>query len=286
MSATSGPPTANALAADSVVEIAPGVTMPVIGYGVFQIPADATERAVVDAIESGYRHIDTASIYGNEAAVGAGIRASGIDRSELFVTTKLWNDDQGAASAAAALDASLTRLGLDYVDLYLIHWPAPARGRYVETWQAFVGAREAGRTRAIGVSNFNRDHIETLADVTGVVPSVNQIELHPYLQQPELLGWLHERGIAPTAWSPLAKAETLADPEILDLAQRYGRTPAQIVLRWHLQRDTVVIPKSIAPSRMRTNRELFDFELGPADIAILDTLDRGYRTGPDPVEFN
>lgn len=272
--------------ADSTVEIAPGVAMPVVGYGVFQISPADTERAVAEAIEAGYRHIDTAAIYGNEAAVGAGIRASGIDRSELFITTKLWNDDHGQASAHDALDASLARLGLDAVDLYLIHWPTPARGRYVETWRALIEARDGGRARAIGVSNFTRDHIEALVRDSGVKPSVNQIELHPYLTQSELLAWLHSEDIVPTAWSPLAKAETLSDPVVAEIADRLGRSAAQVVLRWHLQRDTVVIPKSVTPVRMRDNRELFDFELTADDVRRLDALDRGYRTGPDPEEFN
>lgn len=276
----------NPPAAVPTVRIASEVEMPVVGYGVFQIPPEDTERAVASAIEVGYRHIDTAAVYGNEEAVGAGIRASGIDRSRLFVTTKLWNDAHGRESARNALEESLRRLGLDYVDLYLIHWPTPARARYSETWAALIEAKNAGATRSIGVSNFNHGHIETLVRDTGVRPSVNQIELHPYLAQVELLRWMHRAEIITTAWSPLAKAEVLADPLVQALAARYERTPAQVVLRWHLQRGSVVIPKSVTAVRMRSNLEVFDFELAGDDVIALEALDRGYRTGPNPEEFN
>jgi 2,5-diketo-D-gluconate reductase A len=259
-----------------------GVRIPQIGFGVFRIPEDETVPAVLTAIEAGYRGIDTASLYGNETAVGRAVAASGLPREQLFVTTKLWNDDQGYRPAPRAFDASLRRLGLDYVDLYLIHWPVPAKGAYLDTWKAFEEIAASGRARAIGVSNFQPWHLRPLLDRGGVVPAVNQVELHPAFQQEEVRAFDRAHGIVTEAWSPLARGQFLADPVITGLARRYGRTPAQIVLRWHVELGNVVIPKSVTPSRIRENIEIFDFTLSADDLAAVRALDRGARTGPDP----
>jgi diketogulonate reductase-like aldo/keto reductase len=262
-----------------------GVEMPQLGFGVFQVPDAETTAAVATALEAGYRSIDTAAAYGNEGSVGRAIAESGLPREELFVTTKLWNADQGYESTLRAFDNSLDLLGLDYLDLYLIHWPVPARERYVETWQAFEKLYADGRVRAIGVSNFQPAHLEKLGGE--VVPAVNQVELHPYLVNEEVRRYDAEHGIATEAWSPLAKGgDLLADPVVTALAREHGRTPAQLVLRWHLQLGNVVIPKSVTPSRIRENLAVFDFELTPDEVAQLSTLDRGERTGPDPDSFD
>jgi 2,5-diketo-D-gluconate reductase A len=260
-----------------------GVPMPQLGFGVFQVPNDDTAAAVTEALRAGYRSIDTAKAYGNEAGVGDTIRESGIPRDDLFVTTKLWNDDQGYDEALRAYDTSTRALGLDHVDLYLIHWPAPSADRYVETWRALEKLLADGRVRAIGVSNFQPAHLRRLFDETGTVPAVNQIELHPYLQQAELRELHAAQGIVTEAWSPLAKGgELLAEPVVTELAERHGRTPAQVVLRWHLTLGNVVIPKSVTPSRIRENLDVFGFDLSEEDLAALGTLERGHRTGPDP----
>jgi 2,5-diketo-D-gluconate reductase A len=260
------------------------VTIPQLGFGVFQVPADETERAVALALEAGYRHIDTAAIYRNEAGVGKALAASGLARDEVFVTTKLWNDRQGRAPQAFA--ESLERLGLDHVDLYLIHWPAAGADRYVDAWKALLELQESGRTRAIGVSNFQVPHLRRIIAETGVSPSINQIELHPYLQQEELRAFGAEHQIVTEAWSPLAQGgELLADPVITGIAEAAGRTPAQVVLRWHIQLGNVVIPKSVTPARIRENLALFDFELSAADLDAIRGLDRGERIGPDPDVF-
>ena len=260
-----------------------GVEMPQLGFGVWQVPDDEAETAVATAIESGYRSIDTAAIYQNEVGTGKAIAASGVAREELFVTTKLWNSDQGYDPALRALDTSLRKLGLDYVDLYLIHWPQPARDAYPETWRAFERIAADGRARAIGVSNFQPAHLDRLIDGSGVVPAVNQIELHPRLPQAELRGQHARHGIATEAWSPLGQGKGLLDnPLIARIAARHGRTPAQVVLRWHLQLGNVVIPKSVTPSRIRENIDVFDFELAAADMAELAGLDDGTRLGPHP----
>jgi 2,5-diketo-D-gluconate reductase A len=263
-----------------------GVEIPQVGFGVFLVPPPETKAAVISALEAGYRHIDTARIYGNETAVGEAIRASGIAREELFVTTKCWNDDQGFARAQAAFEASLDRLGLDYLDLYLIHWPVPDRKAYVETWQALEKLYVDGRVRAIGVSNFQPHHLRRLFDETDTVPAINQIELHPYLAQSELRSFHAEHGIATEAWSPIAQGgDLLRDPTVATLADKYGVTPAQVVLRWHLELGNVIIPKSVRPQRMAENIDLFGFELAEDDTAALTALDRGGRIGDDPDEF-
>ncbi len=263
-----------------------GVAMPQLGFGVFQVPDDETTAAVTSALEAGYRSIDTAAVYGNEAGVGRALASSGIAREDLFVTTKLWNEDQGYDATLAAFDASLAKLGLDHVDLYLIHWPAPARDRYLDTWRAFEKLLADGRIRAIGVSNFQPAHLRRLLDASGIVPAVNQVELHPGLQQSELRAFHAEHGIATEAWSPLAQGALLKDEAITAIAERHGKSPAQVVLRWHLQIGNVVIPKSVTPARIRENLDVFDFVLTDADIDAITALDQGLRTGPDPDTFN
>ena len=264
-----------------------GISMPQLGFGVFQVPNTETEQAVTTALEAGYRSIDTAAAYGNEEGVAAAIAKSGIPRDELFITTKLWNDAHGYDNALRACDESMRKLGLDQLDLYLIHWPAPKRDLYVETWRAFEKLLADGRVKAIGVSNFQPAHLRRLTDETGTVPAVNQIELHPYLTQAELRDVHARHDIATEAWSPLAKGgDLLSEPLLTGLADKYGRTPAQVVLRWHLQLGNVVIPKSVTPSRVAENLAVFDFELAEDDMASLSGLDRGLRTGPDPDAFN
>jgi diketogulonate reductase-like aldo/keto reductase len=260
-----------------------GVQIPQVGFGVFLVPEEETKAAVLAALEVGYRHIDTARLYFNEAAVGAAISESGIPRDEIFVTTKLWNSDQGQQKALAAFEASMQRLGLDYLDLYLIHWPVPAHDLYVETWRVLEKLYADGRVRAIGVSNFQPAHLRRLFDETEVVPAINQVELHPYLQQEELRNFHAEHGIVTEAWSPIAKGGTLLeDPTITGLADKYGVMPAQVVLRWHVEIGNVIIPKSVRPERMASNLDLFSFELAADDVTAIGELDRGERLGDDP----
>ncbi|MFD9892650.1 aldo/keto reductase [Amycolatopsis sp. NPDC059027] len=269
------------------VKLNNGVEMPQLGFGVFQVPDAETTAAVKAALDAGYRSIDTAAIYGNEAGVGQAITESGIARDELFITTKLWNADQGYDTTLKAFDESLAKLGLDRLDLYLIHWPTPERDRYLDTWKAFERLYADGRVRAIGVSNFQPAHLERLIDASAVVPAVNQIELHPYLQQARLREFDAKHGIATEAWSPLAKGgDLLGESAVQALAQKYQRTPAQIVLRWHLHLGNIVIPKSVTPSRIAENFDLFGFTLADEDVAELSTLERGLRTGPDPDTMN
>ncbi|MEV6265057.1 aldo/keto reductase [Streptomyces sp. NPDC051784] len=263
-----------------------GVTIPQLGFGVFQVPDDETAAAVTSALDAGYRSIDTAAVYGNEAGVGRALASSGLPREELFVTTKLWNADQGYDAALRAFDASLAKLGLDHVDLYLIHWPTPARDLYTETWRALEKLLADGRIRAAGVSNFQPAHLRRLSEESSLVPAVNQVELHPGLQQSELRAVHAESGIATEAWSPLAQGALLGDEVLTSIAARHGRTPAQVVLRWHLQLGNVVIPKSVTPERIRQNIDVFGFELTAADMDAIAGLDRGMRTGPDPDTLN
>ncbi|WP_068158210.1 aldo/keto reductase [Rhodococcus phenolicus] len=263
-----------------------GVEIPQLGFGVFQVPDDATSDAVTAALRAGYRSIDTAAIYGNEAGVGRALAASEVPREELFVTTKVWNADQGYDATLRAFDAGLAKLGLDYLDLYLIHWPTPARDLYLDSWRALEHLAREGRIRAAGVSNFQPHHLERLLDNSELVPAVNQIELHPGLQQSELRAFHSEHDIATEAWSPLAQGAVLDDPAIAAIAQRIGRSPAQVVLRWHLQLGNIVIPKSVTPARIRENRDIFDFELTDTDMATIAASDRKLRTGPDPDRFN
>ncbi|MFH9740543.1 aldo/keto reductase [Streptomyces roseolus] len=268
------------------VKLNNGVEIPQLGFGVFQVPDDATAAAVTAALDAGYRSIDTAAVYGNEAGVGRALAASGIAREELFVTTKLWNADQGYDATLRAFDAGLATLGLDYVDLYLIHWPAPARDLYRDSWRALERLAEEGRIRAAGVSNFQPGHLRRLLDGATLTPVVNQIELHPALQQSELRAFHGEHGIATEAWSPLAQGAVLDDPAIASIAAAHGKSPAQVVIRWHLQLGNVVIPKSVTPARIRANIDVFDFVLTDEEMAAIAGLDRGLRTGPHPDELN
>lgn len=264
-----------------------GHAIPQFGLGVFLTPPAETAAAVATALELGYRHIDTAAIYHNEDGVGEAVRASGLARGSLFLTTKLWNADQGHDSALAALDASLARLGTDYVDLYLIHWPCPAQDRFVETWQALIEARAQGKARSIGVSNFRIEDLERLIQATSVVPAVNQIELHPRLQQGELRAWHAAHGIVTESWSPLARGnDLLGEPLLAAIAARHGKTVAQVILRWHIQLGLVVFPKSVHAGRLAENLDIFDFALSAEDMAAIATLDAGARIGPDPATFD
>lgn len=264
-----------------------GVEMPQLGFGVWQVPDDEAEQAVATALESGYRSIDTAAIYGNEEGTGKAIAASGIPREELFVTTKLWNSDQGYDSTLRAFDTSLEKLGLDYLDLYLIHWPLPTRGKYIDTYKAFEKLYSDGRIKAIGVSNFYPEYLEELIEATSVIPAVNQIELHPHLQQHAVREYHAQQGIATEAWSPLGSGKGLLEvPAIVAIAQKHNRTPAQIVLRWHIQLGNVVIPKSVTPSRIKENIDVFDFSLDTEDVAAISALNEDRRLGPDPATFD
>jgi diketogulonate reductase-like aldo/keto reductase len=261
------------------------VEIPQLGFGVFQVPPGDTAEITTRALQAGYRHIDTAAAYRNEAGVGQAFRASGLHRSEVFITTKCWNDDHGHEQATRALTASLDRLGLEYVDLYLIHWPVPARDRFLDTWKAFVELQSRGLARAIGTSNFQPPHLERLIAETGVTPAVNQVELHPRFQQVGLRREHAELGVVTEAWSPLAQGRVLEDPAIVRIAEAHEKTPGQVVLRWHLQLGNVVIPKSVTPARIEQNFDVFDFRLGDEDMAAIDALDAGERIGPDPDTF-
>ena len=261
-----------------------GNTIPQLGLGVFQTPPDLTASVVKIALATGYRHVDTAAIYVNEAGVGEGLRTSELVREDVFVTTKLWNADQGFDGALKAFDHSAKRLGLDYLDLYLIHWPSPRRDLYVQSWRALARLKEEGRVRSIGVSNFSADHLKRLIDETGVTPVLNQIELHPHFQQRALIERHKQLGIATESWSPLGQGKALADPVIGAIAARHGRTPAQVIIRWHLDSGLIVIPKSVTPKRIVENFDVFGFTLSAADMDAIAKLDSPEgRIGPDPA---
>ena len=263
------------------------IEIPQLGFGVWQVPEDEVVSAVSTAIDTGYRSIDTARIYGNEEGVGQAIARAEVSRDELFITTKVWNDDQGFDSTLAAFDASMKRLGLDTLDLYLIHWPTPEKDTYVDTWKALLRLREEGRVRAVGVCNFEVEHLRRLEDETGEFPAINQIELHPYLQQEELRAFHAANGILTEAWSPLASGgDVLKDEKVAAIAAKHGVTPAQAILRWHLDLGNVVIPKSVTPSRIAENFDIFGFALDDDDLAAIATLEEEHRTGPHPNEFN
>ncbi|QEV55617.1 aldo/keto reductase [Streptomyces platensis] len=264
-----------------------GVAMPQLGYGVWQVEDEQAATAVGQALDAGYRSIDTAMIYGNEEGTGRALAASGVARDELFVTTKLWNADQGHDATLRAFDTSLAKLGLEYVDLYLIHWPLPARDTYIETYRALEEIYADGRAKAIGVSNFLPEHLERLMGETSIVPAVNQIELHPQFPQAASRAFHARHNIVTEAWSPIGQGRgLLEDPTLVKLAAKHGKSPAQVVLRWHVQLGNVAIPKSVTPSRIAENIDIFDFELDDADLTALAGLDTGTRLGPDPAAFD
>jgi 2,5-diketo-D-gluconate reductase A len=263
-----------------------GNSIPQVGLGVWQTPPEDTERAAATALDAGYRHIDTAAAYGNEREVGHAVDKSGLAREDVYLVTKLWNADQGYDSTLTAFDASLDRLGVDYLDLYLIHWPMPAKNAFVDTFKAFAYLRDQGRVRSIGVSNFEPEHLGILVDATGIVPAVNQVELHPLLQQQELREVHAQLGIATEAWSPLGQGSLLSNPTVTAIAETHGKTPAQVLIRWHIQLGNIVIPKSVTPERIVSNFDVFDFELSEQDMASISSLGDGTRLGPDPRTFN
>ena len=265
-----------------------GRTIPQFGFGVFQIPPADTAEAVSRALAAGYRHIDTAEMYGNEAGVGAAIAESGLDRAEVFVTSKLNNGFHRPDDARRAFAGSLDALGFGYLDLFLIHWPLPTRygGDYVSTWQALEEFYRDGRARSIGVSNFQPHHLRRLHNECEITPAVNQIEIHPYLTQDDVRAFCAEHQIAVEAWSPLAQGLVLDDPTIIEIAKRAGKTPAQVVLRWHVERGDIVFPKSVTPARIRENIDIFDFELSGEDVEAISALNKNHRTGPDPDKFD
>jgi 2,5-diketo-D-gluconate reductase A len=263
-----------------------GAVMPQLGFGVWQVPDEQAQPAVETALAVGYRSIDTAKLYHNEEGVGRAVRASGVPRAELFVTTKLWNDEHDYDRALRAFDASLDRLGMDYVDLYLIHWPVPRQDKYRDAWKALEKVYADGRARAIGVSNFTVANLTRLMESSSVVPAVNQVELHPRLAQEELRRFHAEHGIATEAWSPLGQGQLIGDPAVAQVAAAHGRTPAQVILRWHLQLGVIAIPKSVTPSRIRENFDVFGFELTDEEMRVVGALDSRGRIGPDPDRMN
>lgn len=263
-----------------------GRTIPQIGLGVWQVPDDVATDACLTALECGYRHIDTAALYYNEEGVGRAIAACGIPRSDLFITTKVWNTDQGYDATMRAFDASVAKLGLDYVDLYLIHWPTPGRDLYADTWRALVDLHSDGRAASIGVSNFHEPHIRRIVAETGVVPAINQVELHPWLPQRAVRAVDAEFGILTEGWSPLGSGRLIADPTLQAIADRHGVSTAQVMIRWQVQLGNVVLPKSVTAERIRSNIDVFGFSLDADDLAQIDSLASGQRTGPDPDVFN
>lgn len=268
------------------VPLRDGTSIPQIGFGVWQVPADVVTDATLAAFESGYRHVDTAAVYQNEEGVGEAIRRSGLARDEIYVTTKCWNADQGYDEAMRAFDTSMGKLGIDEVDLYLIHWQCLEVGKYLDTWRALIAIQESGRARSIGVSNFHEPALRRIIDETGVVPVLNQIELHPWLPQTGMREVDASLGIVTESWSPLASGELLGDPVLAAIGAKHGKSPAQVMIRWHLQLGLVVLPKSVTPARIRENIDVFDFTLDADDLAQIASLESGRRTGPNPDEFN
>lgn len=262
-----------------------GQKIPQLGLGVYKLGTDVAADLIRNAIETGYRRIDTAAFYGNEVEIGEGVRTCGLPREEVYVTTKIWNDDQGFDRTLEAIDESLERLNLDYIDMLLIHWPKPQQDLFVETWAAFEQAVAAGKIRGIGVSNFQPNHLEKLLAAGGTVPALNQVELHPGLQQNEVRAFNASHGIATEAWSPLARGRFNEDPVIVEISKKHGKTPTQVVVRWHIDLGNLVIPKTATASRLAENIDVFDFELDADDMAAIAGLDSGLRTGPDPDEF-
>lgn len=262
-----------------------GHRMPQVGFGLWQVPQEETPRVVAEALQLGYRLVDGAAIYGNERGLGEGLRRSGLPRDQLFVTTKVWNDRQGYDTTLTAVENSLGRLGLDWLDLCLIHWPVPSRNLFVDTWRALIRLRDEGRVRSIGVSNFRAEDLDRLVSETGVIPALNQVELHPRLQQAHLREKHEDLGIVTQSWTPLGRGRSFDDPCIASIARRLGQSPAQVILRWHLQLGCSVIPRSIHKERLAENLDLFDFALTAEDMADIARLDTGERTGPDPSTF-
>ena len=271
---------------DAVLTLNDGKRIPQLGFGVWRLENEEAPAIVGAALEAGYRSIDTAAVYGNEAGVGRAIAASGLPREEVFVATKVWNDRHGYDETLRACEDSLARLGLDHVDLYLVHWPVPQRGAYLDTWRALMRLREDGRARSIGVSNVTIEHLERVIDATGSTPAINQVELHPRFQQDALRAFHAEAGIVTEAWAPLGRGGVLDDPAIRAIAEKHGRTPAQVVLRWQLDIGNVAIPKSATPARIRENRDVAGFALDADDLARIEALDDpAGRMGPDPETF-
>lgn len=275
-------------ASTPTVSLNDGVSIPQLGFGVFKVDPDETERIVLDALEIGYRHIDTAAIYGNEAGVGRAIAASGIPRDELFITTKLWNSDQGTQSAFDAMDLSLEKLGLEHVDLYLIHWPTPKRDLYLESWLALEQLKEQGKTRSIGVSNFQNPHLDRVIAGSSTVPAINQIELHPAFQQRDVTTHNRLLGVHIEAWGPLGQGKypLLEEEALVNAGNAHGKSPAQVAIRWHLQHERIIFPKSNSRERIAENFQVFDFELSTAEMAAIDSLDAGNRVGANPDDVN
>ncbi|WP_413583492.1 aldo/keto reductase [Bdellovibrio sp. HCB288] len=272
------------MAFNSVVKLKDGISMPQLGFGVWQVSDDGAEAAVMEAFKVGYRSIDTAAIYRNENGVGRAIKNSGLARNEMFITTKLWNEDQGYDKAMKAVDSSLKKLGLEQVDLYLVHWPSPNRGLYMETWKAMVEIKKQGKAKSIGVSNFMPEHLTRIIDATGEVPVLNQIELHPKFQQKELRAFHANHGIRTECWSPLGQGQILEDAQIKEIAGKHGKSAAQVIIRWHLQNDFIVIPKSVTPSRIKQNFDVADFTLSSDEMAIIEKMDsKAGRIGPNPM---
>ncbi len=269
------------------IKLNSGATIPQLGFGVFQIDPQDTAATVRTALEIGYRHIDTAQMYGNEAEVGEAIATSGVPRDELFVTTKCNNSNHGYDDSQRALDESLSKLRLDHVDLYLIHWPLPGKDLYVQTWKGLEQAAKDGKARSVGVSNFQSHHLDRLAQETDTVPAVNQIELHPHLQQPEMREYDQRHGIATEAWSPIGQGKGVIDEDrIVAIAKAHGKTPAQVTLRWHVQLGNIIFPKSVTDYRIRENFDIFDFEITDEEMSAIGALDQGKRLGPDPDQFD
>jgi 2,5-diketo-D-gluconate reductase A len=262
-----------------------GQQIPQLGLGVYKLGTDIAEGLIAKAIETGYRRIDTAAFYGNEAEIGAGVRSAGIPREDIFVTTKIWNDDQGFDRALEAIDESLARLDIDYIDMLLVHWPKPQQNLFIETWAAFEKAMQFGKIHGIGVSNFQPAHLEALLAAGGTVPALNQIELHPGFQQATVRKFNHAHGIATEAWSPLARGRYNEDAQVLAIAEKHSKTPTQIIVRWHIDLGNLVIPKTATVSRLQENISVFDFNLDADDMAVMASLDEGLRTGPNPDEF-
>ncbi|MEK2689704.1 aldo/keto reductase [Bdellovibrio sp. GT3] len=272
------------MAFNSVVKLKDGISMPQLGFGVWQVSDDGAEAAVMEAFKVGYRSIDTAAIYRNENGVGRAIKNSGLARNEMFITTKLWNEDQGYDKAMKAVESSLKKLGLEQVDLYLVHWPSPHRGLYMETWKAMVEIKKQGKAKSIGVSNFMPEHLTRIIDATGEVPVLNQIELHPKFQQKELRAFHAKHGIRTECWSPLGQGQILEDAQIKEIAGKHGKSAAQVIIRWHLQNDFIVIPKSVTPSRIKQNFEVADFTLSSDEMAVIEKMDsKTGRIGPNPM---